>query len=160
MMTESTHSFTLYQVVFLLPQPTDVEVLRLLSAETYLVGSGPQVDWLWDKVRLRHDHVMGDQWKLYGQREVTQTDFGCRVRFHYTLVEHGVDVLRALEFSLGKPRMCRKQRRLYFDGPDTRLHVDIRDTGPPTLSVETYDESQRHLVWRDRLIALGLEEVR
>ncbi len=158
MIMESTRSFTLYTVLFLLPQPTDKEILRLLSAETSLVGCGPQVDWLWDHVRLRHDHVMGDQWKLYGHREITQTDFGSRVHFQYTLVEHGVEVLRALEFSLGRPGMRRKQRQLYFDGPDTRLHVDIRDAGPPTLSVETYDESQRHLVWRDRLLALGLEE--
>lgn len=160
-MMEPTRSITLHQVVFLLPQTASAAVSDLLSTKTLLVGSGPQVDWLWDdnNTRLRHDSVMGDQWKLYGHREVTQTDLGCRVHFHYTLVEHGVEVLRALEFLLGRPRMCRKQRQLYFDGPKTQLHVDIRDTGPSTLSVETYDESLRHLTWRDRLVALGLEEL-
>lgn len=156
--TGPTRSFVLHQVVFLLPQPAD-EIINLLSAETNLVGFGPQVDWLWDSARLRHDHVLGDQWKLFGHREVEQTDFGCRVHFHYALVEHGLEVLRALEFLLGEPKKCRKQRRLYFDGPKTQIHVDIRDTGPPTLSVETFDGSLRHLSWRDRLLALGLEEI-
>ena len=155
----NTRSITLHQVVFLLPQPAD-EIIHLLSEEIRLVGYGPQVDWIWDddNVRLRHDSVMGDQWKLYGHREVTQTDFGCRVHFHYILIEHGVEVLQALEFTLGKPKMCRKQRRLYFDGPQTQLHVDIRDQEPSTLSIETYDGSLRHLAWRDRLIALDFKE--
>ena len=157
MTMESMLSLTLHHVVFLLPQPAE-EIIRLLSEETRLIGYGPQVDWVWDNTRLRHDSVLGDQWKLYGHLEITQIeDYGCRVHFHYTLVEHGVEVLRALEFLLGEPKMCRKQRQLYFDGSDTQLHVDIRDTGPSTLSVETYDGCLRHLVWRDRLIALGLE---
>ena len=157
--TDSARSITLHQVVFLLPQPASAALSSLLSTDTFLVGSGPQIDWIWDSARLRHDSVMGDQWKLYGHHEVTQTDFGCRMHFHYTLVEHGVEVLRALEFLLGTPKTCRKQRQLYFDGPGTQIHVDIRDSEPSTISIETHDGSLRHLSWRDCLLALGLEEI-
>lgn len=147
----------LYQVVFRLPQSV---ALDPLLKGAVLVGSGPQVDWLWGaQVRLRHDSVMGDQWKLYGHREVTPTGFGSHVHFRYILVGHGVEVLEALEFLLGEPEVRRKQRQLYFDGPKTQLHVDYRDNELPTLSIETHDGSLKHLAWRDRLLAQGLEEL-
>lgn len=149
----------LYQVVFLLPHPPGLE-RQWLSSNAILLGSGPQVDWLWDGgIRLRHDNVLGSQWKLYGHRKTRTAVIGSHVYFRYTLVGDGIEVLRSLEFLLGEPRMRRKHRELYSDGSEMRIHVDSRDSDPSTLTIESHGGIDRLTVWRDQLLALGLEEL-
>lgn len=149
----------LNQVVFLLPHPPG-SLQQLLSRDAILLGSGPQVDWLWDGgIRLRHDNVMCNQWKLYGHRKVYPTAIGSNVYFRYVLVGDGIEVLRSLEFLLGEPRIRRKHRELYVDGSETRIHVDSRDSDPSTLTIESHNGVDRLVEWRDKLLALGLEEL-
>ncbi len=149
----------LYQVVFLLPRLPGQE-RQLLSRDAILLGSGPQVDWLWDDgIRLRHDSVLCDQWKLYGHRKARTAAIGSHVYFRYTLVGDGIEVLRSLEFLLGEPRIRRKHRELYSDGSETRIHVDSRDSDPSTLTIESHGGMGSLAVWRDQLLALGLKEL-